>query len=169
MSRQARVGYDYFAATTNDSKIRLVGSETSPLGASHQVLKARRKCSPPQAASHRVMEIGTTPFPSPDSPVGKCRKCDVASPRTAAARGTAGPAGLLAAAGCSSAGPALSVRRKCAAHPDRMTCTRRPFAPWQLPMGGAPYLLQTAGFCRGAASSIRLAAGFCGQSAVTTL
>lgn len=34
MSHGARVGYDYFADTTNDSKIRLVGSGTSPPGAS---------------------------------------------------------------------------------------------------------------------------------------
>ncbi len=30
----ALVGYDYFAATKNDSKIKLVGSGTSPPGAS---------------------------------------------------------------------------------------------------------------------------------------
>jgi hypothetical protein len=35
MVTRARVGYDYFAGRTNDSKIRLVGSGTSPPGASH--------------------------------------------------------------------------------------------------------------------------------------
>jgi hypothetical protein len=30
----ARVGYDYFAVSKNDSKIKLVGSGTSPPGAS---------------------------------------------------------------------------------------------------------------------------------------
>ncbi len=38
----ARVGYDYFAATTNDSKIKLVGSGTSPPGASHLRHEASR-------------------------------------------------------------------------------------------------------------------------------
>ena len=35
MVTRARVGYDYFAGRKNDSKIRLVGSGTSPPGASH--------------------------------------------------------------------------------------------------------------------------------------
>jgi hypothetical protein len=34
MSQTAGVGYPYFAAVTNDSKIKLVGSGTSPPGAS---------------------------------------------------------------------------------------------------------------------------------------
>jgi hypothetical protein len=35
-----RVGYDYFAGRKNDSKIRLVGSGTSPPGASHLLREA---------------------------------------------------------------------------------------------------------------------------------
>jgi hypothetical protein len=53
MGRIAKTGYDYFAAVTNDSKIRLVGSGTSPSGASQPVFPVQEKparfahCPPP--------------------------------------------------------------------------------------------------------------------------
>lgn len=46
MVTTARVRYDYFAGTTNDSKIRLVGSGTSPPGASHLLLHPPREMFP---------------------------------------------------------------------------------------------------------------------------
>jgi hypothetical protein len=51
MVTTARVRYDYFAGTTNDSKIRLVGSGTSPPGASRHLLQPPREMLP---APHRV-------------------------------------------------------------------------------------------------------------------
>ena len=46
MVTTARVRYDYFAGVANDSKIRLVGSGTSPPGASHLLLHLRREMFP---------------------------------------------------------------------------------------------------------------------------